>query len=192
MVAVASGNATALATLDRVKDEDVRRSVADVPRDQEHASNVEYLSRIGQRAESRDRYTLTSLHAKGGIGQVWLARDNEMDREIALKELRPESPNDATILQRFFQEARITGRLDHPGVVPVHELARGEEGHGGGRPYYTMRFVRGRTLSEAVADYHRRLRRRDSRPNRRAGAHSGVRRGREHGGVRPQPGGDSS
>ncbi len=156
LVAVASGNVTALATLDRVKDEDVRRSLADVPRHQEHPSNVEYLSRIGQRAESRDRYTLTSLHAKGGIGQVWLARDNEMDREIALKELRPESSNDATILKRFFQEARITGRLDHPGVVPVHELARGEEAPGGGRPYYTMRFVRGRTLSEAVADYHRR------------------------------------
>ncbi len=59
------------------------------------------------------------------------------------------------MLRRFFQEARITSQLDHPGVVPVYELAQGAADPDGGRPYYTMRFVRGRTLSDAIAAYHR-------------------------------------
>src|SRR5262249_7628569 len=92
---------------------------------------------------------------KGGIGQVWLARDTELDREIALKELRPDRSSTAEAFRRFCQEARVTGQLDHPGVVPVYELATGEAGKGEGHPYYTMRFVRGRTLSEAVGDFHR-------------------------------------
>ncbi len=110
---------------------------------------------ISQPAATRDRYTLTTLHAKGGIGQVWLARDTAMGREVALKELRPDRSDNDALLRRFFQEARITGQLDHPGVVPVYELAKGDASADGGRPYYTMRFVRGRTLSDAVADYHR-------------------------------------
>src|SRR5262249_10491763 len=52
---------------------------------------------------------------------------------------------------RFLQEARVTGQLEHPGIVPVYELARRPDDR---PPYYTMRFVRGRTLSEAAQDYH--------------------------------------
>src|SRR5262249_827083 len=66
-----------------------------------------------------------------------------------------ERADDARLWARFLQEARVTGQLEHPGVVPVYELARRPQD---GQPYYTMRFVRGRTLSEAAGDYHRKRR----------------------------------
>jgi tetratricopeptide (TPR) repeat protein/tRNA A-37 threonylcarbamoyl transferase component Bud32 len=68
---------------------------------------------------------------------------------VALKELRPDFRDNDEVRARFLLEARVTGQLEHPGIVPVHELATGGEA-----PFYTMRLVRGRTLSEAVADFH--------------------------------------
>ena len=136
-------------------DDDVCQSLTDVGAKTSTGANIDYLSPIGRPSDSTERYTISSLHAKGGIGQVWLARDRSLDRDVALKELRPDRTGDGALLRRFFQEARITSQLDHPGVVPVYELAQGAADHDGGRPYYTMRFVRGRTLSEAVAAFHR-------------------------------------
>ncbi len=159
LITAASGGANIKATLDgireRVDDAEIRQSLGDTERPRRAGDTIERLAMISQPAATRDRYTLTTLHAKGGIGQVWLARDTAMGREVALKELRPDRSDNDALLRRFFQEARITGQLDHPGVVPVYELARSDVSADGGRPYYTMRFVRGRTLSEAVADYHR-------------------------------------
>ncbi len=109
------------------------------------------VSTLGDDPNSRERYTLTRLHATGGIGRVWLARDPEFGREVALKELRPESARDPGIWARFLEEARITGQLEHPGIVPVYELKRGEPDRA---PFYTMRFVAGRTLTEASRAYH--------------------------------------
>jgi tetratricopeptide (TPR) repeat protein/tRNA A-37 threonylcarbamoyl transferase component Bud32 len=100
----------------------------------------------------RERYTLTRLHAKGGLGQVWVARDGDLGREVALKELRGSRVNDPALLARFLEEARITGQLEHPNIVPVYELVRLTEA--GSEPFYTMRFVRGRTLTEAIGHYH--------------------------------------
>ena len=99
--------------------------------------------------ENSDRYTRTRLHAKGGMGQVWVARDGSLGRQIALKELRPEQSDNSTICSRFLYEAKITAQLEHPGIVPVYELG------GGPVPFYTMRFVKGRTLSEATRSYHK-------------------------------------
>jgi eukaryotic-like serine/threonine-protein kinase len=104
--------------------------------------------------ESDDpRYELKELRGTGGVGRVWLAYDAELGRDVALKELRPERAADPAFVARFIREARITGRLQHPGVVPVYELAP----QSGDEPsYYTMRLVQGRTMSEAARDYHRR------------------------------------
>jgi serine/threonine-protein kinase len=101
------------------------------------------------------RYTRTSLHAQGGIGQVWLARDEDLGREVALKELRPERSDHPAIWTRFLTEARITGQLEHPGIVPVYELCQSTADQ---PAFYTMRFVRGRTLREACRDYHEKRR----------------------------------
>jgi eukaryotic-like serine/threonine-protein kinase len=107
------------------------------------------MEKLSPSAETRNRYTLTHLHARGGIGQVWLARDKALDRLIALKELRPDQADNSAVCARFLHEAKITAQLEHPGIVPVYELGAGET------PYYTMRFVKGRTLSEAIHEYHK-------------------------------------
>jgi serine/threonine-protein kinase len=122
-------------------------SVPDAPRAPGHVR----ISELERGGDSRDRYTRTHLHARGGIGQVWLARDGSLGREVALKELRPEKADSPGVSARFLYEAKVTGQLEHPGVVPVYELAEAADGRG---PYYTMRFVRGRTLSEAIHAYH--------------------------------------
>ncbi len=101
--------------------------------------------------EQPQRYRRSRLHATGGIGQVWLARDEAIGREVALKVLRPETAGHPGLDSRFLEEARITGQLEHPGIVPVYELAAQPNGQ---QPFYTMRFVKGRTLSEAVQHYH--------------------------------------
>ena len=158
LIAATSGSAGLQRTLidvqSKVEPDDIRQSLVDFAGPRTVTGTIEYLSTISRPTEIRDRYTLTSLHAKGGIGQVWLARDTGLNREVALKELRPDRSDNDAVLRRFLQEARITGQLDHPGVVPVYDLAQGETVQGEHRPYYTMRFIRGRTLTEAIASYH--------------------------------------
>jgi serine/threonine-protein kinase len=102
-----------------------------------------------------ERYHRLHLHATGGIGCVWLAHDSDLGRDVALKELRPEHAEHATFGARFLQEAQITGQLEHPAIVPVYSLVRSRDGR---QPFYTMRFVKGRTLSGAARAYHDRRR----------------------------------
>lgn len=151
------------ASIAAVADDEIRRvlAVLDDPELREtiscivgHAGHV-LISTLDHTPQTRERYSLTRLHAKGGIGQVWLARDADIGREVALKELRPERATEGSIWARFLEEARITGQLEHPGIVPVYELARREDDQ---PPFYTMRFVRGRTLTEAARAYHARRR----------------------------------
>jgi PAS domain S-box-containing protein len=130
-------------------DEDVQRSLAGLPAPDgagTQAATVDELS------APHGRYARLRLHATGGIGRVWLAHDADLGRDVALKELRPERAEDGSLWTRFLQEARITGQLEHPGVVPVYELAQRRDDR---QPFYTMRFVKGRTLSEAARAYHR-------------------------------------
>ena len=113
------------------------------------------------RIASTHRYSLINMHAEGGIGEVWLARDHHLGREIALKRLRPENASSRVAQARFLREARVTGQLQHPGIAPVYELSRSSEAE---EPFYTMRFINGRTLTEAVRDYHRRRRLGETQP----------------------------
>src|SRR5262249_6380421 len=101
------------------------------------------------------------LHDSGGIGRVWGAWDHDLNREVALKDLHPEWAEQPDLRRRFLDEARITGHLDHPGIVPVHDLARGAEDS---PPYYTMRLIKGRSLDEAVRAYHQRRLARAAQP----------------------------
>ena len=130
-----------------LNDSEVQRTLAHLSRPAGHV----LVSTVSHLPDTRERYTLTRLHAQGGIGQVWLARDSSLGREVALKELRPERAANPALWSRFLQEAKITGQLEHPGIVPVYELARRERDE---QPFYTMRFVRGRTLSEAIRAFH--------------------------------------
>ncbi len=109
-------------------------------------------------APSQERYVLRGLRAIGGVGEIWLARDLELDRDVALKVLRPDRAADRALEARFLREARITARLQHPGIVPVYDLVpreradgAGDAAAGGEQPaFYTMRLVPGRTLAEAA------------------------------------------
>ena len=83
------------------------------------------LGTLSPSDENRERYTLTHLHAKGGMGRVWLARDSSLGRQIALKELRPDQTDNSIVCSRFLYEAKITAQLEHPGIVPVYELGEG-------------------------------------------------------------------
>ncbi|HEV3080915.1 MAG TPA: protein kinase [Gemmataceae bacterium] len=102
-------------------------------------------------AQGRWRYSLTRLHAEGGLGRVYIARDNDLGRDVALKEMKPDQACQAEAGRRFLKEAQVTGQLEHPNIVPVYELGRRP---GDDQPFYCMRLVRGQTLREAVAAYH--------------------------------------
>ena len=101
-------------------------------------------------AQHNSRFTVLRPHAKGGLGQVSVALDRELNREVALKEIRPEQADNQENQARFIVEAEITGRLEHPGVVPVYGLGRDAQG----RPFYAMRLVKGRTLKEEIECFH--------------------------------------
>ena len=101
-----------------------------------------------------DRFRPIRLHARGGIGQVWVARDGELQREVALKVIQDRFAGRADQRARFLLEAEITGNLEHPGIVPVYSLGRNAEGH----PYYAMRFIRGMSLAAAIRQFHLRWR----------------------------------
>src|SRR5262249_26891849 len=66
------------------------------------------------------RYRIPRPHARGGLGEVLVAEDLELHREVALKEIQPRHAGDAQSQTRFLLEAEITARLEHPGIVPVH------------------------------------------------------------------------
>jgi serine/threonine-protein kinase len=97
-----------------------------------------------------DRYRILRPHAQGGLGRVLVALDGEFDREVAFKTLHPAHTAGAESRSRFLHEAEITGRLEHPGIVPVYSLGTDTNG----RPFYAMRFVRGETLKEAIERHH--------------------------------------
>jgi len=81
--------------------------------------------------------------ARGGMGVVYRGRDASLCRDLAVKVLLPGYRDRPDLVRRFVEEARVCGRLAHPGVVPVHELGR----LGDGRPYFTMKLIEGQTLA---------------------------------------------
>src|SRR5262249_57716894 len=81
---------------------------------------------------------------------VFVAEDGELGCEVALKEMRSDLPRNEKGMARFLFEGEVTGRLEHPGVVPVYGLGT----YGDGRPFYAMRFVKGDNLQEAIKQFH--------------------------------------
>ena len=106
-------------SLAALEDDDIQRSLAGLP----EPGTLTTMETVDSVPRAQWRYSLTRLHASGGIGRIWVAHDSEFGRDVALKELRPEPAGQATHTARFLQEARITGQLEHPGIVPVYELA---------------------------------------------------------------------
>ena len=99
----------------------------------------------------RPQYALGEPLGQGGMGEVFAATDARLERRLALKRLRLPPGLDPRLERRrwarFIEEARIAGRLEHPGIVPIHDLGRDAEG----RPFFTMRLVEGQNLAELLA-----------------------------------------
>jgi serine/threonine-protein kinase len=88
------------------------------------------------------------FHARGGLGEVLVARQLELDRPVALKRILS-GRNREVSRQRFLREALITAGLQHPGIVPIHGMGNEDDG-----PFYTMPFIRGETLQVAIERFH--------------------------------------
>ncbi len=95
----------------------------------------------------RDRYVTRARLGSGTSGDVTLCFDRRIGREVAIKVLRDMEREDASARGRFLREARIQGRLEHPGIVPVHDLGESPSG----RPWFTMKALRGETLRDVLA-----------------------------------------
>lgn len=91
------------------------------------------------------RYRVIERLADGGMATVYLALDTRLDREVALKVMRPHLAQDATFRSRFHREARSAARLSHPGVVAVYD-----QGEDDGRMFLAMEYVPGQTLREVI------------------------------------------
>jgi serine/threonine protein kinase/Tfp pilus assembly protein PilF len=91
-------------------------------------------------------YELSEQLGRGGMGEVYRARDPALGRDLAVKVMKQAFRGNIQAEQRFLREARITGSLQHPGIVPVHNLGRLEDG----RLHYTMKLVRGETFADLL------------------------------------------
>ena len=94
------------------------------------------------------RFVLGGEIGRGGMGAVLRGRDPLLHRDLAIKVLRADRRDDPHVVGRFLAEARIAGQLEHPGVPPVHDLGQTADG----RPYFTMKLIRGRTLAELLRE----------------------------------------
>ncbi len=103
-----------------------------------------------------ERYLVRREIGRGGIARVWLAHDQNMNRDVAVKELLSASLKEkrgthashtaSSSERRFLREARLTGKLEHPGIIPIYEIGERPDGSS----YYTMKFVRGEPLSKII------------------------------------------
>jgi predicted Ser/Thr protein kinase len=92
-------------------------------------------------------YAMGEVIGRGGMGEVALALDRKIGRDVAIKRLRADAPSEDDVA-RFLREARIQARLDHPAIVPVYELGKDQAG----KPYFTMKRLVGTTLTEMLAN----------------------------------------
>jgi len=94
--------------------------------------------------------TDAQFHAEGALGRVYVAKDKQLNREVAIKFMQQRHMLDRQRRERFCLEAEITSRLYHPGVVPVHGIGETKDG----RPFYVMQFVRGETMQQSINQFY--------------------------------------
>jgi eukaryotic-like serine/threonine-protein kinase len=99
-------------------------------------------AQLGSPAE---RYLWLNEISRGGVGVILGARDPVIGRKVAIKVVRPDLESDARVLGEFSQEARVTGQLDHPNIVPIYDFGTGERS-----PYLVMKWIAGKTLAELL------------------------------------------
>jgi serine/threonine protein kinase len=105
----------------------------------------------GDHRQVGSQFTMIRKLGQGGLGNVWLARDEKLNRNVAIKEMNNHALQSPKAWQRFDREAEITGHLEHPNVVPLYQYGIDSKS---GEPFYAMRFVGKRTLADAIEEYH--------------------------------------
>jgi len=105
----------------------------------------------GPESKQTDRFERQHFLDSGNLGEVFFAKDTELNRTVVTKYIRPEMSGDTFKQALFHLEGEVTGSLEHPSVVPVYGLGKDTKG----RLYYAMRYVRGKKLSRVIAEYHR-------------------------------------
>jgi len=105
---------------------------------------------LDQLDEPKMRFRILRPYAEGGLGRVHVAMYQELNREVAFKEIKFEYASRKDAQSRFVVEAEVTGGLEHPGIVPVYGLGHFSDG----RPFYAMRFIRGQSLHEAIREFY--------------------------------------
>src|SRR5918996_6146119 len=103
-----------------------------------------HLRELPDMPPSSDRYEFREEIGRGGMGVVFRAVDRELQRDVAIKVLHAAAPGMA---ERLRQEARILGRLEHPGILPIHDIGTLPDG----RLFYVMKLVRGERLDRYAA-----------------------------------------
>jgi len=96
------------------------------------------------------KYKILEKIGEGGMGNIFAAWDTELRREVTVKTLNIKGKRHSHFKERFLDEARVTGQLKHPGIIPVHVLDYDDKGS----PYYVMQLLEGRTLSQLIKHYH--------------------------------------
>lgn len=100
------------------------------------------------KSNSDSRYQLQGEIARGGMGAILKGRDIDLGRDLAIKVLLDAHKDNPQVIQRFIEEAQIGGQLQHPGIAPVYELGQFADQ----RPFFSMKLVKGETLSKLLAD----------------------------------------
>ena len=136
--------------LQRINDPDLTVSVMQIPTAVAPDPHLTMMPSVGASTSTGTRFRIVRSYARGGLGEVFVAQDQELHREVAVKQIQLRHADEVESRVRFVQEAEITGGLEHPGIVPVYGLGT----YSDGRPYYAMRFIRGDSLKDAIEDYH--------------------------------------
>lgn len=142
---------------------EVRKRIEELPPsdvEETMAAEIGAMATVIEQARSDDsdpgalvmksRYRKLRFHAKGGLGEVYVADDNDLQRDVAVKFMQARHRDRRECHEQFLLEAEVTARLDHPGVVPVYGFGKTPDG----RPCYAMRFIQGATLEDRIAKLH--------------------------------------
>ena len=118
--------------------------------EEKHADALTETVTLGSYTSGGSRYELLERKFSGGMGEVWIARDRELNREVLLKQVLPKLAENVRNRGRFLREARTGAILEHPGIVPVYDIGQ----HPGGQLFQVMRYFRPGSLHKKIAAYH--------------------------------------
>ena len=109
-------------------------------------TDFEIVPPAGEFFGALGRYQVEREIARGGMGVILLAQDDELGRNVAIKLILKSHQDKVGLRRRFIEEARVTGQLQHPGIVPIYEMGQAPDG----RPFFAMKLVKGQTLAELL------------------------------------------